>query len=117
MNPITSHPEPQKLSLQVGGKTFRAAHENVFVVEVADISGSEVAPLFRTNERDLQVDPPRGYALEFLIVDGIAPAVNAVVEPRLIRAVLRLLDVARPAQKRRDTDTRGDPDLRGDPIR
>ena len=111
VNPITSHPELQKLSLQVGGKTFRTAHENVPVAEVTDIICSEVALLFRTNERHLQVYLLRCYALEFIIVDGIAPAVNAVVEPCLIRAILRLLDVARPAQKRRDTDARGDPDL------
>ena len=111
MNPITSHSELHELSLQVGGKAFRAAHENVFVVEVTDISCSEVALLFRTNECDLQIDSQRGYALEFLKLDSITTAVNAVIERSLIRAVLRLLDVARPAQKGRDTDARGDPDL------
>jgi len=58
-----------------------------------------VALLFRTNERDLQVDLLRGYALEFLMLDSIASAVDAVIECRLIGAVLRLLDVARPTQK------------------
>jgi hypothetical protein len=64
------------LSLQVGGKTSRAAHENVFVIEVTDISCSEVAMLFRTNERDLQIDALRGYALEFLMLDSISRAVT-----------------------------------------
>src|SRR5512147_3196293 len=72
--------------------------------------------LFRTNERDLQINAQRGYALEFLKLDSISPAVNAVIERRLICAFLRLLDVARPTQKRRDTDTRGDPNLPRRPL-
>ena len=103
--PIARHSELYKLSLQVGGKALGAAHKNVFVVEAADICCSEVAPFFRTQQHGPQVDLLPSQVLEFPILDGIAAAVNAVIERCPIRAVLSMRHMARPTQKRRDTDT------------